>query len=499
MGHEIDTDIVIIGGGGAGLAAAIESAAMNRRVHLLEKESSLGGSTAWSVGSISAAGTTLQKRQGIVDSPDAHYEDMELLGAHYANRDNPGLRRVLVDNVAETMEWLMSLGLVFTGPMQEPQHRQPRMHNVLPNASAFPYRLGRRARRLGVNIQLNTQATNLLTQGGRITGVLAISPKRETVVYRARLGVILAGGDFSASPELKARFAGLDVARVPAVNPGATGEGIAIGLANGGVMLNGDICRGPLLRFVPPRHASLLRLLPQSRLLAQLMRYAFERLPADMTRSLVMRLLTTAVSPSSQLFREGAILVNAIGGRFTDEIDQPGLGISEQDQGTAYLLFDGTVADRFSTWPRYISAAPGIGYAYLEDYRRARGDIFHVAPTLEELATKLNMRPAALVGTVNAYNTGQDFVPRSGHRMPIMRQPFFALGPVRSQIVFTDGGLAITDRMEVVRNDGKPIPGLYAAGSNGQGGMILGGRGHHLGWAFVSGRIAGRVAAGAAA
>jgi succinate dehydrogenase/fumarate reductase flavoprotein subunit len=499
MAHEIDTDIVVIGGGGAGLAAAIESAALNCRVHLLEKESRLGGSTAWSVGSISAAGTTLQKRRGITDTADAHFEDLEVLASHYANRDNPGLRRILVDNIADTMDWLISLGLVFTGPMPEPMHRQPRMHNVLPNSTAFPYRLGRRARRLGVNIQLKTQATNLLSEGGRITGVLAVSPKRETIVYRARLGVILAGGDFSASQDLKTRFVGLDIARVPAVNPAATGEGIAIGLANGGVVLNGEVCRGPLLRFVPPPRADLLQRLPPFKFLAELMRYGFERLPPHQVRSLIMRFLTTAISPSSQLFREGAILVNRLGGRFTDEIEQPGLGVSEQNYGTAIVIFDGTVGDRFNAWPRYISAAPGIGYAYLDDYRRARGDIFHVAPTLEELAQKLRMAPAALVGTVNAYNTGHDYVPRSGHRMPIMRQPFYALGPVSSHIVFTDGGLAITERMEVVRNDGKPIPGLYAAGANGQGGMILGGRGHHLGWAFVSGRIAGRIAAGAAA
>ncbi|HYN63530.1 MAG TPA: FAD-binding protein, partial [Candidatus Limnocylindrales bacterium] len=65
----------------------------------------------------------------------------------------------------------------------------------------------------------------------------------------------------------------------------------------------------------------------------------------------------------------------------------------------------------------------------------------------------------------------------------------------RSYVVFTDGGLRVTERLEVAREDGSVIPGLFAAGSTGQGGLMLEGHGHHLGWAFISGRIAGRNAA----
>ena len=73
--------------------------------------------------------------------------------------------------------------------------------------------------------------------------------------------------------------------------------------------------------------------------------------------------------------------------------------------------------------------------------------------------------------------------------------PYITLGPVKSYVVFTDGGLKITERFEVVGPDDEPIGGLFAAGSTGQGGLILEGHGHHLGWAFVSGRLAGRNAA----
>jgi hypothetical protein len=78
---------------------------------------------------------------------------------------------------------------------------------------------------------------------------------------------------------------------------------------------------------------------------------------------------------------------------------------------------------------------------------------------------------------------------------PIDRAPYYALGPAKSWIVFTDGGARINSRFEVLDRSGQPIRGLYAAGAAGQGGVLLEGHGHHLGWAFTSGRLAGRSAA----
>jgi fumarate reductase flavoprotein subunit len=70
-----------------------------------------------------------------------------------------------------------------------------------------------------------------------------------------------------------------------------------------------------------------------------------------------------------------------------------------------------------------------------------------------------------------------------------------ALGPVRSVFVHSEGGLAVDLEHRVLNASGAPIAGLYAAGSTGQGGLLLRGHGHHLAWAFVSGRRAGRFAA----
>ena len=69
-------DVIVVGGGGSGLAAAIEARALGCAVLLLEKNAQLGGSTAWSIGSVTASCTPHQARQGIADSPAEHWRDM---------------------------------------------------------------------------------------------------------------------------------------------------------------------------------------------------------------------------------------------------------------------------------------------------------------------------------------------------------------------------------------------------------------------------------------
>jgi predicted oxidoreductase len=97
--------------------------------------------------------------------------------------------------------------------------------------------------------------------------------------------------------------------------------------------------------------------------------------------------------------------------------------------------------------------------------------------------------PAVTLGeTVCKYNAS------AGNR-PQSRGPYIALGPVRSVFVHSEGGLAVDREHRVLAEDHRPIPELYAAGSTGQGGLLLKGYGHHLGWAFTSGRGAGRNAA----
>ena len=150
-------------------------------------------------------------------------------------------------------------------------------------------------------------------------------------------------------------------------------------------------------------------------------------------------------------------------------------------------MIDHALAQRFSAWPHFVSTAPGVAYAYIPDYRRNRPDVFTEAPTVDSLAHQLQMNPAVLKKSV-----------ASATVRPLDSGPFIALGPVRSVFVHSEGGLAVDTQHRVLGADDKPLPGLYAAGSTGQGGLLLKGHGHHLAWAFVSGRRAGRFAAQAA-
>jgi succinate dehydrogenase/fumarate reductase flavoprotein subunit len=490
-----EADVIVVGGGGAGLAAAIEAAVAGAKVVLVEKNPMLGGSTAWSVGSMSATRTPHQLAAGIDDNADDHFADLEILAGSNANRDNRALRRILVDRTTETLAWLNDMGVVFAGPNVEPPHRKPRMHNVLPNSKSFPYHLGKRARDLGVDIRLDTSAIRLVPENGRVTALEVESPNGPSLI-RARGGIVLAAGDYSGSREMKAEFAGPEVVDLEPVNVTATGDGFRLGLACGARMVNGDIVRGPIMRFVPPAKPKLIGRLPPWRMLAGIMKWSFDHMPPSLLRPFAMSFLTTALGPSGDLFRQGAILVDRDGKRFGEETERPGVRVPQRPDRKAYIVMDAHIAAKFEAWPNFVSTAPGIAYAYLADYRRNRPDIYRTGRTAEDLAAAAGIDPRGLADTVRRYND-VDRLLRPGD-FPALQGPFVALGPVRSYVVFTDGGLAVTEDLEVVDERSEPIPGLYAAGSNGQGGVLLEGHGHHLAWAFISGRIAGRNAARAA-
>ncbi len=488
-GAEETFDVVVVGGGGAGLAAAIEARTAGASVVLLEKNASLGGSTAWSIGSVSASATPHQIKKGIVDRPEDHWRDMAGFNGSLDNRDNPGLRRVLAEAMPDTFLWLLRHGIRFYGPMPEPPHTKPRMHNVLPNSRSFVTHLDRAARRLGVDIRTSTRALSLASEDGRVAIVdceTSTGPRR----YRGRGGVILASGDFTSDPELKARFMGPREAKVDGVNITATGDGQKLALPFGARIVNGDLALGPELRFVPPRNPSFLINLPPWPLLANLMAWSLEQMPSALLRPFVMSFVTTALAPSPDLFAEGAILVNKHGARFTDERDAPAYALPDQPDKVGYILLDDQLAQRFQAWPHFISTAPGVAYAYVADYRRNRPDIFTTAPTLDALASRLGMPKGALAATVGVYNAGSETKLGTG--------PYVTLGPVRAVFVHAEGGLAVDREHRVLGPNDCSIPGLYAAGSTGQGGLLLKGHGHHLAWAFASGRRAGRNAALAA-
>ncbi len=283
---------------------------------------------------------------------------------------------------------------------------------------------------------------------------------------------------------------------IDGINPASTGDGQRMAETVGAEVVNGDLAWGPEIRFLAPPRPSIVSRMPTHRLAARALLTAMRWLPARLLRPVLLRFVTTYLAPSLRLFEQGAVLVNQAGERFCDERERPQDEIGRQPGQQAWIVMDDAIARRFSTWPFFISTAPGVGYAYLPDYARSRPDIYACAPTLEELAKRLGLPGRALAASVDRHNAGlaataTATATATAMRKPMTQGPFHALGPAKSWIVFSEGGLRIDTGFRVLHRSGGPIPGLFAAGSAGQGGVLLEGHGHHLAWAFTSGRLAG--------
>lgn len=471
-------DVVVAGGGGAGLMAAVEAAEAGARVLLVEKAPDVGAAaTGMSIGSISAAGTDLQRAAGIEgDTVDAHYEDLLLFAGGRESDYDLELSRLMVEHAPGVVGRLTELGVEFSGPHPEPPHRVYRMHNVVPNSQAYIDVLRRAAEERGVVIRTETVIDEIERDdaGGVSRILLRHSRRGETSALRVCQAVVLAAGDFSANDEL-AREHGRspEVSAVEALQPNATGDGIALAMAIGADATGLDRGGGPAFRTVLPPYSA----------------------------------------PDRRLFVEGAILVNRLGQRFANELDRPAQAANEQPDRMVFVVFDGRLAERIATaqddrppsrdgWYRedrlFLSTFPGVAYAYLDDYRGT--DYLFEADTIAGLADRTGLPAADFESEIERFNAfataGQD--ERWG-REPvgpgIVQPPFFAVGPVRPIITFSAGGLRVDTEMHVLDKDGAAIPRLYSCGANAEARVFLGGHGHHLAWAFGTGRIAGRNAA----
>lgn len=497
--YEMETDVLVIGGGGTGLAAAVSAAEEGAEVIVAEKCNAMGGTTALSIGSITASGTTYQHRRGIADSQEAFFEDIGRCNAEFDQYDNKELCWILAQEAGNTVEWLRRLGFEFFGPSPEPPHRVPRMHNVIPYAWSYPFLLQRAGAKKGVRFLLNSPGRKLIQEGGRVIGALLDQTKKgDSIKVRARRGVILACGDFSASEVLKQRYLAPDFAKVPPYNPHSQGEGHAMGVEVGGRLVNMGIMKGASVRFVPAPRKLWNELLPTHPLLIKLYAAGSRLLPQRVFTTLANHILTTRGAPDIGLYREGAILVNNRGERFTNEVKDPSIPIAQQPGGQAYIVFDSGLARKFSAWPYFVSTAATIAYAYVQDYERDVPEIISKGNTLEE-AAKIHPKAETLVRTAKRYNQfvemGKD---EDFQRWPlgegILKPPFYVMGPAESYMGVPRGGLDINSQFQVLHESGKVILGLFAAGRNG-GGLILNGHGLNLAWAFTSGRLAGKCTA----
>ncbi|QDV53095.1 FAD-dependent oxidoreductase [Gimesia fumaroli] len=492
-------DVIIVGGGGSGLAAAARALEFGSQVLVLEKQPQLGGTTGMAIGSFTANGTSLQQAAGISDNADDHEIDAgQFAASEIESHSNNELRRFFLGQTAETLEWLRGMGLYFHGPNPEPPNRVPRMHNIVPNAKAYIAAFQAQILKHKGTIVCDAPVVELVLEEQRVTGVVAqIEGERKTI--KAKRGVVLAAGDYANAPEIIGRFKGNQFKSIEGVNPKAGGDGHLLAENVGAQLINMDITYGPELRFVPPPGDPFEQLLPTSGFLAQLMGRLVPLLPQFLINWRIKRLLLTWQHPENSLFDEGAILINADGHRFCNEKDSHGreIAISEQPGKAAYILLDERIAAHFSAWPHFISTAPKIAYAYVDDYLKLRPDV-SMAGTLEEIAEQRHLNVADLHESVNQFNeyvSGQQTDPfgRVKDTHPLQGTRWVLLGPAKAYFTTTEGGVAINQSLQALDENGTPIPGLFAIGCNGMGGQVLWGHGLHIAWAITSGRLVGEL------
>jgi len=491
----VDTyDVIVVGGGGSGLAAALSAAERGASVLLLEKEPQLGGSTGIAVGSFTAAGTRLQERAGIDDALADHVEDAgRFAPTEIESRNNGELRSFFLSRAAETLDWLTGMGLRFHGPNPEPPNRVPRMHNVVPGAKAYIAVLQAQLQRCGGETLCDARVVDLVSEDGRVAGVV-VDGGTERREYKARRGVVLAAGDYANSSELISRFKGDQFGDVEGINPRSSGDGHVLAERAGARLVNMDVTYGPEIRFVPRPGRTFQQLLPNRGPVAALMGLLMPLVPGFVMAAMLRRLLVTWQHPEDSLFSDGAILVNARGERFCDELMTPEreIAIARQPDKICYILLDERLVDRYSAWPHFISTAPKIAYAYVADYLRLRPDVAIAADSLALLTQRRGLPAQSLEQAVEAHNQSVS----GGERRPLTGKRWVLLGPAMAYFTTTEGGAAINQQLQVLDESDEPIPGLYAVGQNGLGGQILWGHGLHIAWALTSGRLVGEVLTG---
>jgi 3-oxo-5alpha-steroid 4-dehydrogenase len=459
-----EADVLVLGLGAAGAAAAIEAARAGARTLVLERASGGGGTSALSGGVLYlGGGTRLQRACGFEDSPEAMFG---YLMASVGLDPDEAKTRLYCEGSPEHYEWIVAQGvpfketfyhgcsgepptddgLVWSGserchPYSEIAEPAPRGH-----VPRHPHQTGHvlmrhlieSAQSAGARIEGDARATALVMDGdGAVVGAVA-SRFGEEQSFRARGGVILATGGFVNADAMLRRFVPLALRcslRVGA--EGDDGSGIRLGMAAGAATLHMDA-------------ASISLPITQ---------------PWGLKRG---------------------VLVNAQGQRFVNEDAYYGrLGeaaLFHQD-GRAWLVVDDEVFEE----PEYMKRVAAVG------------------GTPAELEAELGLPAGSLVSTLALYNEhaakGEDplFAKQAEYLKPLATPPFGAFDCTTEKAlyaVFTLGGLASDVDGRVLDPEGVAIPGLFGAGRCTSG-IAVGGysSGLSLGDGTFFGRRAGRAAA----
>lgn len=452
---DLHTELVVIGGGLAGFAAALEAAQAGHSVIMIEKMPDTGGSSAMSGGCLAFAGTELQSKANVTDSSELLFKDLREVG-QFENDER--LVRAYVDNQLDTYEWLKRAGVKFGTNIEASSGQSvPRVHNVDP--ADMVRTLQARAIETGkVQLMTGAAAQRLIqdNDAGRIIGVSVIQGERSLSIYGKR-GVILASGGFCRNAEMVHRYAPQYDNAVFIGGEGNVGDGLKMALKLGADTRDMAYIKG-----------------------------TFGKHPTDETNH-----------HSCLAVYKGAIAVNQEGKRFVDEsLSYKLLGDAcmRQPYGATFQILDHNILKSGDNLTRILD---------LE--RRLEEGLMIQAETLEELAALIEIPESNLLATIAAYNSyvdsGEDpefgrrhLVHEYGDLVRIETGPFYAY-PSTAAVYGTYCGLSVDHNMQVMDVFAQPIDGLYAAGE------IVGGlhgaaymTGTALGKAAIFGRLAARSA-----
>lgn len=444
---ELSCDVVVVGAGGAGLTASVLATQQGQNVILLEKMPFVGGNSLRAEGGMNAADTKVEAELGLTDSTVENFVADTMAGGHQLN--NIDLVTTMAENSAEAVDWLFSIDAPLTKVAATGGTSHKYLHKPDDGRPVGEYlveKLKAQTEKLGIEVYVNTKATEILMENGQAVGVLAEDNEHSYTIHAK--SVVLTTGGFGANFDLMASYDPSLANAVTTNHSGAQGDGILMAQAVG----------------------------------------------ADTVDMEQIQLHPTVIQSDGTLVSEsvrshGAILVNAEGKRFTNDMDfRDKVSQAELKQPGAYafIIFDQALVDEVALTQKFIDR----GFAI-------------TGKTYEELARNMGFEGDAVANFVNTMETWETYVAagedkdfgRSNVSMiDISTAPYYAI-KIAPGIHHTMGGIKINTRAEVIDTDGSVIPGLFAAGET-TGGVHGGNRvgGNAVCDFIVFGRIAGQSA-----
>ncbi len=463
---QLSTDLLVVGGGGAGMTAAINARANGIDVILLEKMSFLGGATSICGGSMIITGSALQKELGVDnDTPESLYAD-NMKNGHDLN--DPAKLKLYAEHIGATADWLrdvVGVGFRADGLMFQAEHSIDRVANFEGSAAGLTQTLKEQTEASGATIMMETRAEELIVEDGVVVGATAKAADGTAYEIRAK-AVLLATGGFGANQEL------LPDALKPVLYygpPSSTGDGHIMAESVGA-------------KF-------------------QMMEYG-KIYPNGV--EVAPNIGKSTIYANMAATKAAGIIVGKDGNRVGNEkaSNKDLLAVLQQQPGqTMYFFMDQASFDAFKTGLGNTGITEDNVAAWLENNGSAL-PLFAHGETVEEVAAVAGIDAEALKATIERYNgfveagADEDFGrPADFLTAKIGEGPYYVVEQ-KPRFATTLGGVCATDNFEVINEQDQTIPGLYAAGE------LIGGvqgddspPGSNVGWALTSGRMVGEYIA----